>query len=915
MRKTLLLAGTVLLALATATRVATISPLYVSLSSAAEPTLSLRHCSYQAYVTQRSGASADFLWELVDLGANKVALRPAAFTSLLLCSLDGSDLTLEALPASAPQCTFTRVSGLTGSNHLTLMMGSKYLSVLGALDGSCAQNLRAPESSVGLVASPSKAAATWIATTSSVVTLTHTLNSQQSISVRHCNYVAFATPVDSVADDFKWIVEKAVDGGDGVSLRSYNFPQLHLGLVEGSRTRLGAVRCSARPGDCSFIRGNSDTGAMTLFLKSAGKYVALGRTLTTGLVGCKFAAPSVDLALDDVPTRWEINAVAAAPRTASLQINFAGDGGLYAELIRNRDFEALGRGDLGDGRRDVNPNTKDFRPWTWQTLAGTASVATDFTTQPFQTNPAVLSVQLGASSSAQLRNPGFWGINCRKGMSYSGSVYVRSTTNARLVASLVVDGSAVSTSAVVTSKPGCWKKYEFSFDGIVDRPDAAFSLTVEADKSGTVWLDSVSLVPGDAVMGLFRKDVFDYVLGLKPSFVRFPGGNYLEGNTMETHWDWKKSLGDPASRPGHYNDAWGYWTTDGLGMHEYLLFCELLNSKPQLSVFTGYFLTRRYIPIEQSDQFIYDALDAIEYANGDVHTPYGRMRVAAGHPASFNMDRVEVGNEEALQDEYRTHYNNITRGIWSRHPEMQVVASGWWGPDMKGNPCLSGSRCDAWDEHYYREPDTMAAMSTWYDRYDRRLPPVFVGEYAGADFTKESPESIQQAVSEAAFMIGFERNADIVVQSSFAPLFRHTQGTQWRYDMICYNSSAIYAMPAYDVQRLFRVEQCDHTLESVFSGPESAGRITSVACVQQTGSVVVKVVNYGATDLVVDVDLSAFGHSGHRARLVTLESATPFAANDLDNPHFVQSAETYATFEGSHASLAMPPYSLVIAIF
>eukprot|EP00727_Mastigamoeba_balamuthi_P003224 m51a1_g129 putative alpha-l-arabinofuranosidase (854) ;mRNA; f:433766-437101 len=844
-----------------------------------------------AFVTHRSPPSADFLWEFVELGGERVALRPAAFSRLVLCSANGVDLTLEALPPSSPTCSFARTAGLSDPNRVSLSMGGS-----------------APESSVGLVASPaSPEAATWVVTGASVVGLSHASGDGKAVvSIRHCNYLAYVTPVDSVAADFNWIVEAGDGDNNAVMLRSYNYPLLHLGLVEGSRTRLGIVSCGSRVADCTFIRGGNDTGVATLFLKAAGKYAAMGTRASAD--GCKFGAPAVDLVLGDVPAKWELSAVIGAPRKASLtvvkekrhsispilygiffeEINFAGDGGLYAELIRNRDFEALGRGNLGDGRAvSATANAADYRPWTARSVSSTASVKTDTSTQPFTTNPVVLSIQLEASSIVHLENPGFWGINCRAGMTYRGSLYARSTASATLAASLQNNGVNVSSVAVMVAS-GDWTKYEFEIEGVSDHEGAVFAL-------------------------LFRKDVFDYVAGLKPSFVRFPGGNYLEGNAMETHWDWKKSLGDPAARPGHYNDAWGYWTTDGLGLHEYLLFCEALGAAPQLSVFTGYFLTRKYVPIEKSGQFAIDAQDALEYANSDTDTPYGKLRADAGHPAPFNMRRVEVGNEETLMDEYRLHYNNITRGIWDRFPGIEVVASGWWGPDLKGNPCLSGSRCDAWDEHYYRAPDTLATMSTLYDSYDRKLPPVFVGEYAGADYTKESPESIQQAVSEASFMIGFERNADVVVQSSFAPLFRHTQGTQWRYDMICYNASAIYAMPAYDVQRLFRVEQCSFTLESKFTSPTATGEIAAVACVQEDGDLVLKISNYGPSDLVVDVDLSSVG-SPRSSRVISLEAPSPYAANDLDNPHFVHTTERTVSF-GDRISVVMPPYSLAVAIF
>eukprot|EP00727_Mastigamoeba_balamuthi_P007028 m51a1_g2946 putative alpha-l-arabinofuranosidase (653) ;mRNA; r:619613-621785 len=550
------------------------------------------------------------------------------------------------------------------------------------------------------------------------------------------------------------------------------------------------------------------------------------------------------------------------------EINFGGEGGLYAELIRNRDFEAMGRGNLGDG------GVWNTRPWT---ISGGTGVI-DASTHPFATNPNTLKV---TGSKVVITNPGYWGINCRVGMTYKGSLWAKTSGQATLRATLK-NGQADASPEAVLHVSGDWKKYTFSLTANARAPEGQFQLVVENDASGTVWLDHVSLFPGDAVRGLFRKDLFDKLQELKPSFIRFPGGNYLEGNVPANKWDWKKTIGAAESRSGHMNDAWGYWTNDGLGMFEYLILCEALGAAPQMSVFTGYSMGTKYGAYDPA--VVQDALDAIDFANGAASTPFGKIRSDMGHAASFNMQRLEVGNEETQMAEYATRYRAITQAVWKKSPSVVVVASGPWGPSLEGSPCLTGQRCDVWDAHAYMSPESAAGWdATRFDegRYDRKQPKVFMGEYAAQNWAsadKPKQETVRPAIAEAAFLVGLERNSDVVVQSSFAPLFGNKRGMQWSYDLINFDSSRVYVLPSFHVQKVFRQEQCDHTIQW-----KTAGITAGVACVKSDGAVVVKLVNFGDSAVSVDVSLDALASVPQEATLITF-GGDGNVANTLEKP-------------------------------
>jgi len=630
------------------------------------------------------------------------------------------------------------------------------------------------------------------------------------------------------------------------------------------------------------------------------------------------------------------------------EINFGGEGGLLAELVSNRDFETLGRGHitgqhldarptprlmantsiqnfpgsaggLGTDPHEPLPDNASFAPWA---AIGGASLSIDNSTAPFETNPHVL--RMSGPKGAGASNPGYWGIGLRLGVSYRLSLYAANAAEsaAPLSASLMLgDAEAGRCALSVPPASSGWVQLSctISLSGNVHLPNAG-SLLLRLPESGNVALDSVSLTPSDAVAGLFRRDIFEALSRLTPGFVRAPGGNYLEGHGQRTRWNWKETLGPSAARRGHYNSAWGYWVTDSLGLYELLLLCELLGSQAQMSVYTGFSMGAAYVPLNESAVYAQDAVDMLEFANGANTTVWGAKRAAMGHAAPFGLRRLEVGNEEYWMTDYAEHYQLITSAIWNADPSVTVVASGRWrcgGSDscVVGNPCLTGQRCDAWDDHYYRSPDEMAALGSRYDDYNRSWPRVFVGEFAA---NGGSRRTIQAAVAEAVFMLGFEANADVVESSSFAPLLNNVDGTQWAYNLLNFNATALFGLPSYYAQQMFSSALGTTTLAT-----SSTGGDTTWAAVAQTyaepstepRAVVVKLANYGAAPLPVTLALDeGFGARLSAATASVLTGPSAEAENTLEAPEAVVPAPLPLALAPAAFSLSvpLPPWSVAV---
>jgi alpha-L-arabinofuranosidase len=480
------------------------------------------------------------------------------------------------------------------------------------------------------------------------------------------------------------------------------------------------------------------------------------------------------------------------------EINYAGEGGLYAEMVRNRTL--------------ANSANPDF--WTLVSQGGATGQISVDASRPLNTNilqSLRLTMQSG-SGTVGAGNAGFWGMALQAGSNYDLSFYACATNGfsgplgARLESA---DGSTLYAQTSFSGLGPNWQRFTASLTPSATTTNGRLVLSL--GQAGTVWLDVVSLFPRATFFSRtngLRADLANMVAAMNPSFMRYPGGNFIEANNLTNAVRWKKTIGDIALRPGHLNDAWGYWSTDGFGLHEFLQFCEDLGMEPLYGINCGLALgyngsTNNTVPLDQMGPWVQDALDLVQYANGDTNTPWGAQRAANGHPAPFNLKYIEIGNENG-GSYYRDRYALFYDAIKSNYPDMHIIACVWGGTP-------TSRPVEIQDEHYYSSPATFISYATKYDSYSRRGPKVFVGEYAVTS-GYGTYGNLAAALGEAAFMTGMERNSDVVQIASYAPLFENVNGNQWKPDSIYYDDSRVFGTPSHYVQRLFSQNRGDTVL-------------------------------------------------------------------------------------------------------
>ena len=490
-------------------------------------------------------------------------------------------------------------------------------------------------------------------------------------------------------------------------------------------------------------------------------------------------------------------------------INFAADGGLYAELIKNRSFEF-----------PVDP----LQGWT---AFGNVKVRED---GPFDKNPHY--VRLGNAGHAHkhtgLENNGFFGIGLKEGAQYRFSVWARVPDggDAAIRVELIDRANMGERQAYVQQRVNIsssqWKKYEVVLTSPVTDPKATLRIFLQS-KEATVDLEHISLFPVDTWMGHengMRKDLAQALYDLHPGIFRFPGGCIVEGTELETRYNWKNSVGPVENRPINEN-RWeytfdyrffpDYFQSYGLGFYEFFLLSEEIGSEPLPIVSCGLACQFQnddesaHVPVTELQDYIQDALDLIEFANGDVSTKWGALRAEMGHPAPFNLKFLGVGNEQ-WGETYPEHLEPFVKAIRAKYPNIKIVGSS--GPDSEGKqfdylwPEMKRLGADLVDEHFYRPYDWFLAQGARYDNYDRKGPKVFAGEYACHARGKKW-NHFYASLLEAAFMTGLERNADIVHMATYAPLFAHVEGWQWRPDLIWFDNLNTMRTVSYYVQQLY----------------------------------------------------------------------------------------------------------------
>jgi len=577
------------------------------------------------------------------------------------------------------------------------------------------------------------------------------------------------------------------------------------------------------------------------------------------------------------------------------EINYSYDGGLYAELVRNRTF----RSDWSGVQRWYLVEQGNAR----------ASMAADKSTGPSSALPFSVKLtveQADASNRAGLENEGYWGIPVTPNTEYKGSFYAKSDSGAPVTVRLMNDNTGkAAAEAVVPALTGDWKKYDFTLKTGNVAAGLANHLVLTVDKPGTVWFSLVSLFPPTYMNqpNGFRIDLMEKLAAMNPKFLRLPGGNYLEGDHINERFDWKKTIGPLVDRPTH-RSPWNYQSSDGMGLLEFLQWCEDLHVQPVLAVYAGYSLAQEHVnPGADLEPYVQDALDEIEYVTGGPETKWGAERAKDGHPAAFPLRNVEIGNEDWFDKSgsYDARYEQFYKAIKEKYPNLQLIAT---------TP-LKSIRPDVIDDHFYRRKEEFFNDTTHYDKTDRSGPKIFVGEWATREGTPTP--NFGAALGDAAWMTGMERNSDIVIMASYAPLLVNVNpgGMQWESDLIGYNAASSYGSPSYYAQVMFGSYIGDETVASSISGagPRLFYSATRDA---QKGKLYLKLVNASSLPQEINIQLSSARKIASTGTLVSLHAATNEATNTIAEPMKIVPVKSALKNVSADFQHTIPGYSIEV---
>lgn len=690
---------------------------------------------------------------------------------------------------------------------------------------------------------------------------------------------------------------------------------------------------------------------------------------TLGLLG--FILPDTHAQTTRLTLDLSKPGVAVSPMLYGLmteEINHSYDGGLYAELIRNRIFrdnpaKAEGWSLVQDDTVNAKASMKliaaaqDNVPFDERRHAITAALQTSLR----------LTVEK-AGGRAGIANEGFWGIPVKPNATYKASFYLKGTGSfqpprrpgapppAQPTAPVIGDSTAGPITVTIESNDGktvyasgtvnlaksvFWKKYELTLttaSGIKPTTDARF--VISTDRVGLYYFNLVSLFPSTykARPNGNRTDLMQLLVDMKPKFLRFPGGNFLEGPLITDAFPWKQTLGSLEQRPGH-RGSWGYRPSDGMGLLEFLLWCEDMGAEPVLGVYAGYSLNGDHIdagPLLKP--YVDDALDEIEYVTGDTKTYWGAKRAADGHPAPFKLTYVEVGNEDWFDrsGSYDGRFTQFREAIEAKYPKLtciSTIADAQY-PNMK---VTSGKKAAVLDEHYYRNSWDMWANASQYDNYDRKGPKIFVGEWA----TREGAPTtnLNAALGDAAWMTGMERNSDLIIMSCYAPLFVNVntatatapKAWQWDSDLIGYNALSSFGSPSYYVQKLFNhylgnrivpvtaenIPVQDRPMSRRDSAentkPKPVPTVFYAATTDEKGGAVyLKVVNTTGRQQPVEINLKGIARVSSEATLVVIKGDKPEATNTITDPQRIMPVTSKINGIAPVFTRTLDPYSVNI---
>ncbi|HEX9366016.1 MAG TPA: alpha-L-arabinofuranosidase C-terminal domain-containing protein [Vicinamibacterales bacterium] len=563
------------------------------------------------------------------------------------------------------------------------------------------------------------------------------------------------------------------------------------------------------------------------------------------------------------------------------EINFSYDGGLYAELIRNRTF------------RD-DPKT----PVNWSVVkdaGGEGTISLDQSPVPNTALTTALKLEVSAASGkgrVGAANEGYWGIPVKPDTTYQVSFWAKeigSATGPLTVSIESNDGNTVWAKGTVARIAPEWKKYSATLKTGKLTPSTTNRFVIATSRPGTIWLSLVSVFPPtykNRPNGN-RADIMELLAAMKPSFLRFPGGNYLEGPDYDNRFNWKATIGPLEQRPTHMS-PWRYRSSDGMGLLEFLEWAEDLNMEPLLAVYAGLHIDRgaNILTGDALKPHVQDALDEIEYVTGSTSTTWGARRAKDGHPRPFTLTYVEVGNEDWLNmgtASYDSRFTMFYDAIKAKYPAIRIIST----MRTRDTTFVHSRKPDLLDDHFYVTIPTALAQAHLYDGFSRSATKVFVGEWATNNPRTGDTPMMAFALGDAAWLTGLERNADVVIMNCYAPLFVNVNpgGRQWAVNLIGYDAQTSFGSPSYYVQRMFSTNRGDVvlpatldpvpklTLEEIPQAPQPAppagqaagrgrgptgpfdGVYTSATREDASGDVILKLVNVQAVPQAVRIDL------------------------------------------------------------
>lgn len=578
------------------------------------------------------------------------------------------------------------------------------------------------------------------------------------------------------------------------------------------------------------------------------------------------------------------------------EINHAFDGGLYPELVRDRAM-----------------TDHTFGPHGWVALEqgdARATLLEDRKNGPSAALTDSLRVTIAAASpqsQAGLTNTGFWGMAVQPRTEYKGSFYAKAdhAWGSPLVARLVSDRTgAVLAQATVSGVGTGWQRYTYTLHtGEVPDVSVENHLEIAASEPGSLWFSLASLFPPtyqSRPYG-FRPDLMEKMAALNPAFLRLPGGNYLEGDHINERFEWKQTIGPWVDRPTH-RSPWNYQSFDGMGLLEMLEWCEDLHMEPVLAVYAGYSLQQEHVePGSALEPYVKDALEEIEYVTGDVHSKWGALRARDGHPAPFALRYVEIGNEDEFDksNSYDGRFTQFYRAFKDRYPKLQLIAT----------TDVHTVKPDVIDEHFYRSANQFFADAHHYDKTDRKGPKIFVGEWATNEGSP-TPD-LGAALADAAWLTGLERNSDLVIMASYAPLLANVnpEASQWFTNLIGYDALSSFGSPSYYMQVMFGANVGKEIVAADISGGNPRF-FSSATRDPQTGTVYLKLVNGSSAPQPINIHLNGASQIAPEAKLTTLAGHSPQETNTLTSPSRVVPQSSTRSGVAASFDHTVPPYSV-----